>query len=474
MTWTLSTDELAKIVGGEVLSDSGKTCQGLGTDTRQELEGQLFIALKGDSFDGHNFLVQATEKGAATLLIESRPNQPQLKASQAYSIVQVPDTLQALQILAHWWRKKCGWKVLAITGSSGKTTTKNILRDILKTEMNIYTSEKNFNNHWGVPFTLLSAPADVQVVITEMGMNHLGEIKRLCEIAQPDAVVCTMVGQAHIGNLGSLENVAQAKEEIYLNSLSATQVFNIDNASTIFMQEKAEQRNQERIITFSNHREGADIRLRVTDMGIDSIRLAGTILGVDGEAELPLFGRHNVINVMSAVGLASATGLSSHKIWEGMKFVEKSAWGRNQKVSLKSGATVLFDGYNANPESMAVLIRNLFEIYIEGKKIAVLGDMFELGDKSDEAHEALGEMVGNTDYDIVWFIGEQAPQFEAGLKMSGFSKTYFISTTYEEELALKIASMLEQQDIVVVKGSRGMKLERAIQAWDPVDFNLSQ
>ena len=119
---------------------------------------------------------------------------------------------------------------------------------------------------------------------------------------------------------------------------------------------------------------------------------------------------------------------------------------------LENGTTVLFDGYNANPESMAVLIKNLFEIFIEGKKVAVLGDMFELGDKADEAHQALGEMVGNTDYDVVWFIGDHAPQFEAGLKLSGFSKTYFISSTYEEELALKIASVLEQQDIVVDLG----------------------
>ena len=340
--------------------------------------------------------------------------------------------------------------------------------------MKVYASEKNFNNHWGVPFTLLDAPKDCDVVVTEMGMNHLGEIESLCKIAEPDAVVCTMVGQAHIGELGSIENVAKAKEEIYLSSLGATQIFNIDNASTIPMYERAQERNQERIITFSNHREGADIRLRVMDMSIDSVDIAGRILGVEGKATLPLFGRHNVVNIMSAIGLASAAGLSSQKIWEGLSLVKKGAWGRNQKVMLENGTTVLFDGYNANPESMAVLIKNLFEIFIEGKKVAVLGDMFELGDKADEAHQALGEMVGNTDYDVVWFIGDHAPQFEAGLKLSGFSKTYFISSTYEEELALKIASVLEQQDIVVVKGSRGMKLERVIQAWKPLNFNFSQ
>ncbi len=472
LSWKLTAEQLAQIVNGEVLSHSGATASGLATDTRKDMSGQLFVALKGESFDAHDFLDQCVEKGAHCLLVHSESTRLQA-LKEKISIVKVSDTLNALQTLARWWRRECGWKVLAITGSSGKTTTKEILKGLLMPSHRVFAHDKNFNNHWGVPFTLLAAPEDAEIVITEMGMSHLGEIAELCKIAEPDAVVCTMVGQAHIGELGSLENIKKAKEEIYLNSPNAVQVFNIDNEKTMEMYEAASRYTNSTMITFSNFRSEADIQIRANDMSFKGLDIKGNIRGVGGTAKVSIVGRHNTVNISAAVGLALAAGMEPEFIWRALNHLELKSWGRNQLLHLENGAHIIFDAYNANPESMAVLIKNLFELFAEGRKIAILGEMGELGSKASECHWALGEMVGNTDIELVWFLGEHGADFEAGLKSSGFDKTYFISNSYEEVLALKIGSVIEPTDIVIVKGSRFMKLEQVVQAWNPVDFELS-
>lgn len=471
LLWNLSSQQLAEILGGEVLSDNGKTASGLATDTRQPMQGRLFIALQGDNFDAHEFVDQCASQGAHCVLVHEINEKVEALKSTT-SVVKVSDTLQALQKLANWWRKKCGWKILAITGSSGKTTTKEILNGLLSKKFKVAANKKNFNNHWGVPFTLLATSDDAEVVIVEMGMNHLGEIATLCKIAEPNAVVCTMVGQAHIGELGSLDNIKKAKEEIYLNSPGAVRVFNTDNEKTIDMYEAAKQKADGPIITFSSYRD-ADIQMRANEMTLDGLDIKGSIRGVEGTAFVPIIGRHNTVNISAAVGLALAAGMTPEEIWPALGQLKLKSWGRNQMLHLPNGAKVLFDGYNANPESMAALIKNLFEIFISGKKIAVLGEMGELGATAAENHHRLGEMVGNTDIEVVWFLGASKDSFEAGLKAAGFDKTFFISDTYEETLALKIGSVIEPGDIVIVKGSRFMKLERVVQAWNPVDFELS-
>jgi UDP-N-acetylmuramoyl-tripeptide--D-alanyl-D-alanine ligase len=472
LIWNLSASELAKIVGGQVVSDTGKRFSGLGSDTRKSLVGQVFVALQGETHDAHQFLPQAVGQGAAALLVHSSEASLTSFKDQV-SIVKVADTLFALQTFATWWRRQCQWKVIGITGSNGKTTTKEIAKAILSSQVKVYAHEKNFNNHWGVPFLLLDVPKDRDVVVVEMGMSGLREIERLCQIAEPDIVVCTMVGSAHIGELGSIERIAQAKQEIYLHSPHATHIFNLDNEHTMEMYEIERAKGYRPLLTFSNFRENTDIQLRATGMNLTGLTIEGHIQGVKGKAEVPIIGRHNVVNIGAAVGCALACGMNPTEIWQAMQKIQIQNWGRNELTDIGGERKVLFDAYNANPESMAALIRNIFEISVEGKKIAVLGEMLELGSVSNQAHTDLGEMVGNTDIEVVWFLGEHAPQFEAGLKRVGFQKTYFISDTYEEDLALKIGSMIQPSDIVVIKGSRGMRLERVVQAWKPKDLVAS-
>lgn len=468
--WQLKLSEVVSATKGRSEFSGDVVFTGIGTDTRKDLNGQLFIALVGDHFDAHEFVHTAVERGAAGLLVHQDLKNPELK--KRLPVIQVSDTLMGLQNLGQYWRRKWPMKVVGITGSNGKTSTKGFTKTLLSSQYRVHASEGSLNNHWGVPMSLLGAAPDTEVVVQEMGMNHAGELTRLSEIAQPDLVLVTMVGQAHIGELGTQEAVANAKEELYLQSPHALQIFNLDNEWTMAMYERAKARlSPERIFTFSSFRPEAHVQMRVERMADFRLQVTGSIHGVEGVAHVPVIGRHNVVNFMAAATVGVALGVPPKALWSALSQC-RGAWGRNQLVHLKNGAPVVFDGYNANPESMAALIKNLFEMEVTGKKFVVLGEMGELGHESARAHHELGALVARSGVDLVWFMGPHRADFEAGLKADGFSKTYFVSDTYEESVARQVGSMLNPTDIAVVKGSRAMKMERVLQQWSPVDFEV--
>lgn len=469
MSCELNIEQLVEAVDGRVLSQVHSYFKGVGTDTRKNLEGQLFVSLQGDNFDGHDYLEKAVENGARVLLVHDDGKITD-EIKEKATIVWVPDTLKGLQLLANYWRKTLGVKVFAITGSNGKTTTKEFLASIMSTKFNVFASPASFNNHWGVPMSLLSVEPTHNFAIIEMGMNNKGELESLCKIAEPNVTVVTMVGSSHIGHFGTVEKVAEAKKEIYSASPDSQKVFNLDNEYTRSMYEEfAAKENKEKFVTFSSYDSSSNVNLRASSMGLEGLSVQGVINGVPGTAQLNVFGRHNVTNLMVASCLALISGMTGEEIWSAMSEC-KTTWGRNQLGHLANGTQVLFDGYNANPDSMSVLIKNLFEIPTKGKKVVILGEMLELGDSAGESHRLLGEMSGNTDIDVLWFVGEHQKDFEDGVKASIFQKTYFLSGTYEQTLANKIGSMLNKEDIVVIKGSRGMKLEQVLDAWGPVTF----
>ena len=470
MSWKLSLEELVRATGGRPLSQVIKSWSGVGTDTRVDLTGQLFVALRGERFDAHSFVKQAVEKGATGLLVDKSLSDLK-ELTDKVTLVQVKDTLKGLQDLAHFWRHRHQAKVIAITGSTGKTTTKELTATLLGQKFKLHSSKGSYNNHWGVPLTLLGINSTHEMAVVEMGMNRPGELTRLCEIAEPDVTLVTNVGRAHIGELGSQQAVADAKWEIYRSCPDSIQVYNLINKHTIAMHAEAVKQGVEKIITFSNSdKSDFDVSLKVIALGLDYLQVIGLVGGVEGEARVPIFGRQNRINIMAAAALALAVGMEPERIWSAMPELRCACWGRNQLVPLKNGARVLFDGYNANPESMAALIQNFFEIETRGRKIYVLGEMLELGTETGRLHQELGEMVGRTDADIVWFIGPSKADFEQGMKLSQFQKTVYLSDSYEQGLASRIGSVLNDQDIVALKGSRGMKLEQVLQGWDPVGF----
>ncbi len=471
MSWSLSAKELIKATGATTTGkfDDSFNFTGIGTDTRQDLTGKLFVALKGENYDAHQFLGAAIKAGAKGALIHERP----ADIDAAFPLFVVKDSLKGLQDLAHFWRKKHNFFVLGVTGSNGKTTTKEFAKAIISSAKRTYASHGSFNNHWGVPISLLSAETDSEVLIQEMGMNHKGEIATLCKIAEPNVVVCTMVGTSHIGEVGSQQDVALAKEEIYLNSPQAKFIFNLDNEFTRAMYDKHKlKKKPEELMTFSAF-SNSEISLRADRLTLDGLHVVGSIAGVQGSAQVPAFGRQNVVNLMAASALALAAGLTPQQIWKALPLCQ-GTWGRNQWMKHASGARVLFDAYNANPESMAALLKNLYELSDSpGRRILILGEMKELGGESAPAHHRLGELSGQLSPDVVWFAGEHQADFEAGIKTSGFNKNLFLSNSYEQGLALKIGSMLNHDDIAVIKGSRSMKLEQVIESWQLVGSSQS-
>jgi UDP-N-acetylmuramoyl-tripeptide--D-alanyl-D-alanine ligase len=467
--WKLSLKEVLKATSGKSTFSGDVIFTGIATDSRKALTGQLFLALVGDRFDAHQFLSSAIQQGTAGVLVHK--TMPELEAvAKKIPVIQVADTLKALQSLGHYWRQRWKYKVIGISGSNGKTSTKEFTRTLLEGHFRCFASQGSFNNHWGVPMSLLAAQPDTEVIVQEMGMNHAGELARLVEIAEPDVVLCTMVGRAHIGELGSQAAVAAAKEELYLRSPQAKQIFNLDNEWTLPMFERAQKHLPPgQVITFSSFNRDADVQMRAESIAGFRLEVSGQIDGVEGMANVPVIGRHNIVNLMAAASIGLAMGIAPRTLWQDLPRC-RGAWGRNQLVHLKNGTAVLFDGYNANPESMAALLKNLFEMDVKGKKVAVLGAMMELGHEASRAHRELGELVARSNVDLVWFMGPNKADFEAGLKGEKFSKTYFISDSYEESVAREVGSVLNPFDVAVVKGSRAMEMEKVLLHWQPVDF----
>lgn len=460
MAWTLTVDELAKATGGKIISPGTHALQGVGTDSRQDLKGRLFVPLKGDRFDGHDYVEQAVGQGAAAVLVHQwKDSWKTLGGSTAF--VQVKDTLLALQALARYWRHKHKFKVLGITGSNGKTSTKEFACALLKRKFAVHASKGSFNNHWGVPLSILSADSSHTHLVLEMGMNHSGEIFRLCQIAEPDIVTVTTVGRAHIGELGSQENIAKAKEEIYVACPKAIHIFNMDNEWTMRMQPRSHSQQ----IRFSAFKPEYEIHIRAQRMNWDGLDLVGHIKGTRGQTWVNVLGRHNVVNLMATAGLALAAGMTPEEIWSGFSEIKDASWGRNQILVLESGARVLFDAYNANPDSFQALYKNIYEMDVPGRKYLIAGDMRELGSFAASAHEEVGERAASVGFEGIWFIGEHAQPFTIGVAKAGKPKLLQHSADVDPAMAKEFLSHLKDGDLVAIKGSRGMALERVLKDW---------
>jgi UDP-N-acetylmuramoyl-tripeptide--D-alanyl-D-alanine ligase len=469
MKWTLQ--QIATWTNGKILSQKITQFSEIGTDTRTNLTGQVFIALKGDAFDAHDYLNQAVEKGAAALLIHKlTPEVEGLK--EKVSLILVEDTLKALQNFASGYRQSLKCKVIGITGSNGKTTTKEFTAQILSQFKKTHYNQGSFNNHWGVPMTLLGIPQDAEFAVVEMGMNHAGEITQLVKIAKPDVVVCTMVGTAHIEFFGSQKKIAEAKSEIYLESEHyTTRVFNQDQDLTFdMMYPVAKKFPDSRMLSFSAQHNEADVYFKIEELKMKEMKISGIIAGVKGEATIGVFGKQNLTNLMAAATLAYACKMPPEKIWPAMAAC-KTAWGRNQFIETASKAEVLFDGYNASPDSMRALLENIPLLSNAGKKIGVFGQMKEQGSAAKQVHTEIGELVGKSGLSQIYFIGEDHISFKSGIEKSGFKGEQIIAADFNDEMGRHLERSISAGDIIVVKGSRGAKTERFIPFCHPLNWS---
>lgn len=442
---------------------------GVGSDTRKDLHGKLFFALRGDAFDAHDFLEKAIDQGADAIVIDKKEKFEELKKNnKTVTTFLVNDTLLALQNLAHHYRKQLGTKIVSITGSNGKTTSKEFTAQVLESFFNTHFNAGSFNNHWGVPFSLLELKPEHQVGIIEMGMNHVHEIETLVKIATPDIVVCTMVGNAHIEHFGSIDKIAEAKQEIYqFSDPAGIRIFNLDNPLTKKMYEKFGL-NHKQTYTFSELNLQANVCLRVIDFTIDGLTIDGVIGGVKNKIKVPVFGTQNITNIMVAATVALALKANPEKIWEVLKKI-KTNWGRNQFVQSDKGSKILFDGYNANPDSMKSLLENFAKLKPTGKKIAVFAEMLELGNLSDEFHKNIGKQAASSGFDYIFFYGKPCQAFAQGVALAQATMSAqtatpcFVYPEFNQEIITKIQNLESADSLICVKGSRGMKTEKVVQ-----------
>ena len=472
MTDMITLEDVLSATKGELkIEPLSKSYIGVGTDTRADLTDKIFIPLKGENFDAHDFLNKAVVQ-KTSLLIVQRISEIEIKefTKLGVGVLFVKDTLKALQDLGRFRRRQSQAKVIAITGSNGKTSSKEFAAALIGASLNVHSNEGSFNNHWGVPLTLLGIQSGHQVVISEMGMNHSGELTELAQIGEPDIVVCTTVGRAHLEGLGSIDGVAQAKEELYLAaSPKATRIFNLDNEWTAKMFEHSKKLFPESQLIIFSEKENCniivDVSLRVKRMTLQGLEVEGQIGGVSGQAQIQVFGKHNITNLMVAASCALALKIPPQTIWQNLKLC-KSAWGRNQLVSLKSGAQILFDGYNANPDSMNALLENLK--LLDMQRFAILGEMKEQGAHAPKLHYELGQLAASVGFEFVWFLGEHFEDFRKGFNFEKNQQLYTdldfdiqnpVAMTHYEEFLKKIGPT----DLIAIKGSRGMKLERILE-----------
>ncbi len=446
----IRVETILKATVGRLLSGEEGEFAGVSIDTRTISEGDLFFALRGERFDGHDFLGDALNKCGGAVVGE----EPSLM-QEGKVIIFVEDTLKALQDLAHLLRSERTIPVVGITGSNGKTTTKEMASAIISKKYRVLKNEGNLNNHIGLPLTLTRLSKDDEVAVLELGMNASGEIRRLCEISEPSHGVVTNIGSAHLGRLGSYEAVRSAKLEI-LTGLKAA----VLNADDNFLMSGIKGFDGE-VITFSirndSHvmaqdlrftEEGAMFRLKIKDEEPVDVALG-------------LYGEFNVYNALAAAAVSYSIGISTAHIKEALE--EFRPFSMRFEVLKVHEMTLINDAYNANPSSIKEALKEMTSIPSTGRRVAVLGDMFELDEFSEEAHRALGKMISDMGIDVFVAVGElmvsAAAEFE---KSSGQSAGEVYRFRSSEEASEKIKGLLSAGDTVLVKGSRGMQMEKVI------------
>jgi UDP-N-acetylmuramoyl-tripeptide--D-alanyl-D-alanine ligase len=456
-------DTLAQVTGGTIVHGAGTvTVNGIVVDSREVTPGCLYVAYPGDHADGHDFVGAALEAGARAALVthwDEALETAVVEARRAEAvIIQVADALAAITALAAWHRSRLDRPVIGITGSTGKTTTKDFIASALGTRMKVVATRGNRNNELGVPLTLLEAGSDTGVVVVEMGMRGPGQIAELCGIAVPTAALVTNVGMTHIEVLGSQEAIVDAKAEIVRCIGPDGRVFlNGDDALTARLAEQT----RATVVTYGTE-EHDDVRavgLTVGEDGLPSFTLEAD--GDSADVTLPIPGRHNAYNAAAAAAVALYLGLSLSEIAEGLSSAQTTGM-RMEVFASASGVTVINDAYNASPASMRAALTTLHDMPADGRRIAVLGDMAELGSLSELAHFGLGELVPKS-ADLLVTVGTCAQRIAEGARAEGMPAESVRPCANVDEAIEVLADILAPGDVVLVKASRVMRLERVVE-----------
>ena len=468
----MKVKDIVKITNGKILcGDERIPCNHFVRDSREVKEGDVYVALKGEKFDGNDFCLDAIYNGAKVCIASkdiTAEENDEIKKSNV-TIIQVPDTLKALQEIATYKRIQYNIPVVAVTGSVGKTSTKDLIASVVSQKYNTLKTKGNYNNEIGLPLTILGL-TDEEAMVVEMGMNHFGEIRKLTNIAKPTVAVITNIGTAHIGNLGSRENILKAKLEILEGLQGNTVVINNDNdllykwanenkdkynIITYGIKNKSkymatdiksfEDKSEFKVVCESNYTSKQDV-----DMALKQDINRAKEEGINNKiVTVPVGGEHFILNSLCAIAVGEYLNVPTEKIINGIANLELTK-KRMEILTSKAGATVINDTYNANYDSMKAAIIYLKEIKNK-RKIAVLGDMLELGDYSKELHEKVGEEVDES-IDILITIGKEAKYIAEKSKAK-----QIIECKDNDEAIEKLKEIQTKNDAILLKASNGMK-----------------
>ena len=448
----LPLSQIAQLAGGSLSSgDPNAVVSKVSTDSRTLKPGELFVALRGDNFDAHHFVESVAQAGAAGAIVELSWNG---NVPENFALIRVEDTLRAYQQLAAAYRRSLSLSVVAITGSNGKTSTKDFTAAVLARRFRVTKTEGNFNNHVGLPRTMLEASTHDEVAAWEIGMNHPGEIAALAKLATPDVAIITNIGVAHIEFMGSRERIAEEKGAL-AEAIAAdgTVILNADDPFT----ERIAARARGKVV-LAGINSGA---IRADQISQSGVGTDFTIL--EGahhcRAQLPVPGMHMVQNALLAVAAGRAFGLSLEDCAAGL--VAAPLTKARLQIKEVGGVQFLDDSYNANPDSMKAALHTLVELDSDGKRIAVLGEMRELGAESERGHSEVGETAAALKIDHLIVIGETAAAIADGATRAGLQNTAVVSST--SEAADLLHDIVVPGDLVLIKGSRAARTEEVIE-----------
>lgn len=440
----LTIKEIAQVLGISGIVDE-REISSVEFDSRKIEKDGLFVPLPGTR-DGHDFVHAAKENGAiATLWQKERANVP-----SDLVVLPVEDVTQAFQIIAQYYKQKIAPKTVAITGSNGKTTTKDMTASVLAQKYRTYKTQGNYNNDLGVPYTMLHMPDDTEVLILEMGMDHAGEIHFLSQLGQPDVAAITLIGEAHLENLGSRKNIAKAKMEI-VDGLAKEGILFVPADEDLLIDLIAP--ISQKVQTFGLGQ--GDLQAEIVNETSESTEFEIN----DASFIIPVLGGYNVKNALIAYGIGCYFGLSKEQIKNGLAQVELTK-NRTQWLQAKNGAKLLSDVYNANPTAMRLVLESFGRLTLPGRRIAVLADMLELGPDSSAMHASMAEAIVGF-YDFVYLYGEQMQALANRLTELNVPHAYFIPAQRQAFLE-QVQKEIQPTDSVILKGSNGMQLSELV------------
>ncbi|ESX17141.1 MULTISPECIES: UDP-N-acetylmuramoylalanyl-D-glutamyl-2,6-diaminopimelate--D-alanyl-D-alanine ligase [unclassified Mesorhizobium] len=458
--WT--SEALVDAMGGRPLGPMPEGISGISIDSRSLQPGDAFFAIKGEAMDGHDFATAAIKAGAGVLVV-AEVKLPSLGRLTAPMIV-VQDVLAALEKLGVAARARSSAKIIAVTGSAGKTTTKEALRHVLSAVGKVHASAQSFNNHWGVPLTLARMPGDCDYAVFEIGMNHPGEIRPLVKMVRPHVAIVTMIAAAHLGFFRNLDEIAKAKAEIFEGiEPGGAALLNRDDARWKLLDKMARAAGVEHVFGFGENARST-YKLTKCELHADHSDITARIGGQDVTALIGAPGRHMVQNVLAVLGAAHLVEADIGKV--ALALADLSAErGRGKRHMLrhpKGPITLIDESYNANPASMAaaMALLNATPVTGEGRRIAVLGDMLELGDHSAKLHAALAELIVGTGTNTV-FLGGPEMRALADILPDEIKTEYRAGA---EELKPLLLSTLKAGDVVMIKSSKGIGFSKLVEA----------